>query len=106
MILLFHSPKGGVGTSTVGMYASTSRPVAKRLRPDGTSQVSGNFIQADSLCSFCAFDVRFGIKDGERRAYLTWVDSYSHHHTGNIVDLDVVDGKLVMKQTNVPVPGN
>ena len=34
-----------LGTSTVGMYASTSRPVAKRLRNDGTSQVSGNFIQ-------------------------------------------------------------
>ena len=67
--------------------------------------VYGNFILAYSVCSFCAFDVRFGIKDGERRAYLTFVDNYDHDYTGNIVDLEVVDGRLVMTQTNVRVPG-
>lgn len=68
--------------------------------------VYGNFIQADSLCSYCAFDVQFGIRDGERRAYLTWVDNYNHYSTGNIVDIEVVDGKLVMTVTKVRVPGN
>ncbi len=67
--------------------------------------VYGNFIQAYSACSFCAFEVRFGIKDAERRAYLTFVDNDSHDYTGNVVDLEVVGDRLVMTQTNVRVPG-
>jgi hypothetical protein len=54
--------------------------------------VSGNFIASN-------FQVRFGTKDGERRAYFT--------ETGpeTICDINVVNGQLVILPTNVRVPG-
>ena len=67
--------------------------------------VYGNFIQAYRICSYCALEVRFGIKDGERRAYLTWGDDYNHYYSGNLVDVEVVNGTLVMTETKVRVPG-
>lgn len=51
----------------------------------------------------CAFEVRFGTKDGERRAYLT-VD-YIHDNPGTLVDIEVVGGALVLTQTRVFPPG-
>jgi len=56
--------------------------------------ISGLFIRADR-----AFQVRFGTKDGERRAYFT--------ETGpaTICDIEVVNGVLTILPTNVPVPG-
>ena len=62
-----------------------------------------NSIGADGICPSCTFQVRFGIKDGERRAYLTM--DYNHYSTGSVVDLEVVDGKLVVTETNVGPPG-
>lgn len=52
----------------------------------------------------CAFVVRFGIKDGERRAYLT-VD-YGHDNPGTIVDVEVSGNALVVKQTALYPPGS
>jgi hypothetical protein len=52
----------------------------------------------------CAFVVRFGIKDGERRAYLT-VD-YIHNNPGTLVDVEVVNGALVVTQTDLYPPGS
>jgi hypothetical protein len=56
-------------------------------------------------CGPCAgwFEVRFGTKDGERRAYLT-VD-YGHDNPGSLIDLDVVGGALVARRSNVFPPG-
>jgi hypothetical protein len=51
----------------------------------------------------CEFEVRFGTKDGERRAYLT-VD-YGHYNPGTVVDVEVVAGALVVTQTSVFPPG-
>ena len=51
----------------------------------------------------CAFEVRFGTKDGERRAFLT-VD-YIHDNPGTLVDLEIVAGALVVTQTKVFPPG-
>jgi hypothetical protein len=68
--------------------------------------VDGNFIafhhRADRF-----FQVRFGLRDGERRAYLTWTDDVGHFgpHAATILDLEVVGGQLVITGTNVPVPG-
>jgi hypothetical protein len=49
--------------------------------------------------------VRFGTKDGERRGYLT----LTHHHDGdcrvNVLDIEVVNGHLVVTETDVQVPG-
>lgn len=51
----------------------------------------------------CAFEVRFGTNDGERRAYLT-VD-YGHENPGTVVDVEVAAGALVVTQTSVFPPG-
>ena len=51
----------------------------------------------------CSFEVRFGTKDGERRAYLT-VD-YIHDNPGTLVDVDIVNGALVVTQSKVFPPG-
>ena len=50
-----------------------------------------------------SFEVRFGTKDGERRAYLT-VD-YIHDNPGTLVDVEIVAGALVVTQTTVFPPG-
>ena len=52
----------------------------------------------------CAFVVRFGTRDGERRAYLT-VD-YGHDNPGTLVDVDVAGGALVVTQSTVFPPGS
>ncbi len=65
--------------------------------------VHGGYIPAESLCE-CAFEVRFGTRDGERRAYLT--GEYGHHNPGTILDLDLVSGALVVTPSNVYPPGS
>jgi hypothetical protein len=56
--------------------------------------VSGNFITTSQR-----FQVRFGFKDGERRAYFT--------ETGpaTICDIEVRSGQLSISPTSVTVPG-
>ena len=51
----------------------------------------------------CAFEVRFGTKNGEKRAYLT-VD-YIHDNAGTLVDVEIVGGALVVTQTDIFPPG-
>lgn len=51
----------------------------------------------------CGFEVRFGTRDGERRAYLT-VD-YGHSNPGTLVDVEVVSGALIVTQTTAYPPG-
>ncbi len=67
--------------------------------------VDGNFIgyhhKADRL-----MQVRFGTKDGERRAYLTWPDDRLNGLAPAILDLLVDErGELKIVETMVPVPG-
>jgi hypothetical protein len=52
----------------------------------------------------CSFEVRFGTKDGQKRAYLT-VD-YIHDNPGTLVDVELVNGALVVTQTNEFPPGS
>ena len=56
--------------------------------------VSGTFVRADKF-----FQVRFGTKNGEHRAYFTEAAS------ATICDVEVVNGQLVISPTAVPVPG-
>jgi hypothetical protein len=69
--------------------------------------VNGNIVGAESLCRYCTFQVRFGTRNGETRAYLTWSDETGHFegHPPAIFDIDIVDGRLVITETDVPVPG-
>jgi hypothetical protein len=57
--------------------------------------VSGLFIGAAR-----SFQVRFGTKDGERRAYFT------ETATATICDIEIVGVQLVITGTNVTVPGS
>jgi hypothetical protein len=72
----------------------------------GHSVTGGNFgeiyIPVEALCA-CWLEVRFGMKDGERRAYLT--AEYGHHNPGTLVDVDFTDGLLVVSQTTRYPPG-
>jgi hypothetical protein len=57
--------------------------------------------KADNL-----FQVRFGTKAGERRAYLTWTDDRLRGAPATILDLSVDGrGNLIIAETSVPVPG-
>ena len=51
----------------------------------------------------CAFEVRFGTRNGERRAYLT--ADYGHDNPGTLVDVEVSQGALVVSRTPVFPPG-
>jgi hypothetical protein len=55
--------------------------------------VSGHFINGQQ------FEVRFGTKAGERRAYFTETTS------ATICDIEVVNGQLVISPTTQKVPG-
>jgi hypothetical protein len=61
------------------------------------------FIEGRICPEGCAFEVRFGTEDGERRAYLT-VD-YGHDNPGTVVDVEVTGGELLVTQTDVYPPG-
>jgi hypothetical protein len=56
--------------------------------------VSGNFVASDKH-----FQIRFGTKDGERRAYFTETAS------ATICDIEVTGGQLSISPTTVTVPG-
>ena len=57
--------------------------------------VSGHFVRADRF-----FQVRFGTKDGERRAYFTEAEATT------LCDIEIVGGQLMITPTNVKVPGS
>jgi hypothetical protein len=51
-----------------------------------------------------AFEVLFGTENGERRAYLTFSPDYWHYPPpASRVDLEVMDGKLVIRHPDPPV---
>ena len=61
------------------------------------------FIEGKICATGCAFEVRFGTADGERRAYLT-VD-YGHDNPGTVVDVEVIDAALQVTPTGIYPPG-
>lgn len=64
----------------------------------------GHVITADRICSGCYFLVRFGTRDGDRRAYLTWSGDESDQHPATVLDVEVAAGRLVVSGTEVTVP--
>jgi hypothetical protein len=79
---------------------------AANVRLPGFRRLNGpeQGIEGNICARLCAFVVRFGIKDGEHRAYLT-VD-YGHDNPGTLVDVEVVNGALVVTQTDLYPPGS
>ena len=61
------------------------------------------YIEGNICPQGCAFEVRFGTRDGERRAYLT-VD-YGHDNPGTLVDVEVTSEGLRVTQTSAFPPG-
>ena len=57
--------------------------------------VSGNFLRGDRF-----FQVRFGTKDGERRAYFTEAEATT------LCDIEIVGGQLMITPTTANVPTN
>ena len=64
----------------------------------------GYVITADRICPGCYFLVRFGTRDGQQRAYLTWASDESDDHPATVLDVEIVAGRLVVSGTNVTVP--
>jgi hypothetical protein len=62
-----------------------------------------SFIVGRLCAEGCALEVRFGTKDGERRAYLT--ADYGHDNPGTLVDVEIAGGALTVARTSVFVPG-
>ena len=63
-----------------------------------------SFIVGKICAEGCAFEVRFGTRNGERRAYLT--ADYGHDNPGTLVDVEVSGGALVVTRTTLFVPGS
>lgn len=72
---------------------------------DGT-RLPGFGVQGNSIsvpaCA-CSLVVRFGTREGERRAYLT--ADYIHDNPGTLVGLSISGGALTISPTNVFAPG-
>jgi hypothetical protein len=64
--------------------------------------VQGNSIAFHASCQ-CSLVVRYGTRQGERRAYLT--ADYIHDNPGTLVDLAITGGVLVVNRTSVFPPG-
>jgi hypothetical protein len=65
----------------------------------------GNLIGCHHQKDYC-LQVRFGTKNGRRAAYITWTDD-GYRVRGapvTVIDVDVVDGRLVLVDSTPPVP--
>lgn len=68
-------------------------------------RVNGNLIWGPGRDDW--FQVRFGTKNGERRAYLGFSDDVCHcpGYPATVADIEVVGGQLVISWPGVLVPG-
>jgi len=74
-----------------------------RTYVDAGQSPPASLIEGNMCPEWCAFEIRFGTRDGERRAYLT-VD-YGHWNPGTLVDVEVVGGAVVLTETGIYPPG-
>lgn len=65
--------------------------------------VRSTLILAEASSCQCWLAVRFGTRNGEKRAYLT--ADYGHDNAETVVDLEVAGGALIVQRTDVFVPG-
>jgi hypothetical protein len=62
-----------------------------------------SFVKGDLCPEQCDLEIRWGIKDGEKRAYFT--ADYGHDNPGTLVDLEIVGDRVVATRTNIFPPG-
>lgn len=72
-------------------------------RVDACCYPGVSFIVGSSCAEGCALEVRFGTKDGERRAYLT--ADYGHDNPGTLVELAIVGDVIRATRTSTFPPG-
>ena len=63
----------------------------------------GRVITAGKIAG-CYFYVRFGTRDGERRAYLTWSEPVTAERPATLLDVAVIGGVVVVHDTDIVVP--
>ena len=74
------------------------------MEPDSNHWGVPTYFIGGKICEqFCVFSIRFGTRDGQRRAYLT-VD-YGHSNPGTLVETEVKNGALAVTQTTLFPPG-
>ena len=61
-------------------------------------------ITADRVCDACYFFVRFGTRNGEPQAYLTWAGDDTDAQPATLLDVEVEAGRLVVESTSARVP--
>jgi hypothetical protein len=110
----------GFGFSTADLYDSDDQIVQCTVSgellwtPDGTrlpgyrvltirDSITWSYIDGNLCAEGCSLEVRFGMKNGEKRAYLT--ADYGHDNPGTMVNLEIVDGALRISRTNLFPPG-
>jgi hypothetical protein len=64
----------------------------------------GRVITAGNICTGCYFYVRFGTRDGTRRAYLTWAAPVTEDRPATLLDVAVIGGVVVVHDTDVALP--
>jgi hypothetical protein len=107
-LLVFTDPVSGFSTSEVHDAQEEIvrfNVVGDLLWSDDTRYFGFKFdgvdIEAQQLCS-CWFQIRFGSRNGNRRAYLT--ATYPHEgNPGTVLDLDRTGGWITSHITHVPV---
>lgn len=82
-------------------------PANGNLNNIGGYPASGNLNKIRGPGPDDYFQVRFGTKNGERRAYLGWDDDWCHcpGSPAAIADIEVVDGRLIITVSDSGVPG-
>jgi hypothetical protein len=112
-VVVFVDPASGFSTSDVRDVqeqivrfntASELIWVADDTRFSGY-RVNGNKVRGPGPEDY--FQVRFGTKNGEQRAYLGWDDDYCHcpGFPMTVLDIEVIGGRLITAATDVVVPG-
>ena len=61
-------------------------------------------VTAERVCAGCYFFVRFGTRDGDRRAYLTWSGDPAPDRPVTVLDVDVVGGRLLVADSGQALP--
>ena len=86
------------------MKGPSDRTTIVRRNYSGDSYQGVSFILGKICAEGCDFEVRFGTRNGERRAYLT--ADYGHDNPGTVVNVEVSGSVLTVTRTSLFVPGS